>query len=114
MTALEASIGLEPANFWSYVSKLVRLRLLIFASSFKRAKLSRKLLTIFIALLAVGACVGCYFLTAEFLKFVDSPLLVESGIDLSSFVDAIAALVVSAALLLSLLLGFGVLLQGLY
>ncbi len=114
MTALDASLKFQPAGLWFYVSKLVRLRIMIFASGFKRAKLSRKLLTIFIALLAVGACVGCYFLTTAFLKFVDSPLLVESGVDLGAFVEAIPALVVSLAFLLILLLSFGVLLQGLY
>ncbi len=114
MTAVQASLDFQPTSFWSYVAKLVRLRVVIFTSGFKRAKLGRKLLTIFIALLAVGACVGCYLLTTEFLRFVDSPELVQSGIDLSAFVESIPALVVSLAFLLILMLSFGVLLQGLY
>jgi ABC-2 type transport system permease protein len=114
MTALGASIGFQPTNLWSYVLKLLRLRWLIFASGFKHARLARKLVTIFLALLAVGACVGCYFLTTAFLNFVDSPLIVESGIDLGAFVKAIPALIVSFVFLGILLLSFGVLLQGLY
>ncbi len=114
MTALEASIGFQPAGLWFYVLKLLRLRLLIFASGFKRAKLPRKILTIFLGLLVVGACVGSYFLTTVFLKFVHSPEMAASGVDLTAFVNAIPALIVTAVFLGILLLSFGVLLQGLY
>jgi len=53
MTSAEASIGLQPDNLWIYVFKLLRLRWVIFASGFRRAKPLRKLLTLGLGLLVL-------------------------------------------------------------
>lgn len=114
MTTMEASIGIQTDNLWFYVLKLIRLRWVIFVSGFKRAKPLRKLFTLLLGLLILGAFVGFFILTTSFLRLLDSPLFSESGVNPGSFVDAVPALIVSGAFLGILLTSFGVLLQALY
>ncbi len=114
MTTANVSIGPQPNHFWFYVQKLIHLRWVIFTSGFKRARPLRKVLTLLIGLLILAAFVGSYVLTTYLLRLVDSPLVIKSGVDLVTFVNAIPALIVSGEFLGILLFSFGVLLQGLY
>lgn len=114
MTTLEASIRFQPYNFWFYVAKLLRLRWVIIFSGFKRAKPLRKVLTLFLGLLYMGVFIGSYILTASLLKLMDSPIMIESGINPGAFMDAIPALIISGVFLVVLLTSFRLLLQALY
>jgi ABC-2 type transport system permease protein len=114
MTALEASIVCQPNNLRFYVLKLMRLRGAIFVSGFKRAKPLRKFLTILLGMLFLGAFAGCFILSTSFIKLLDSPIIIESGVDMGAFMDAIPTLIVSGAFLAILVTSFGVLLQALY
>jgi ABC-2 type transport system permease protein len=114
MNASETTIGSQPDNLWFYVLKLIRLRWMIIARGFKHAKPLRKALTLLIGLLILASFVGSYLLTTFLLNLVDSPLVIESGVNLDGFVHAIPALIVSGGFLGILLFSFGVLLQGLY
>jgi len=114
MTSLEASIVTQPDSLWFYLSKLIRLRWVIFVSGFKRAKPLRKFFTVFLGLLIIGVFVGSFVLTTFLLRWLNSPLISESGLNLASLVDAIPVLIVSGAFLAIFLTSFGVLLQALY
>jgi ABC-2 type transport system permease protein len=114
MTTMEASLECLSDNIWGYVSKLVRLRWALLVSGIKRAKPVYKALSILLGLLALGIFVGCFLLTTSFLRFLDSPTILESGINLDTFMDAIPTLIVSGAFLAILMTSFGVLLQALY
>ncbi|MGE5251435.1 MAG: putative ABC transporter permease subunit [Bacteroidota bacterium] len=114
MTSLETSAGLQPRSLWSYVSKLLHLQWVIFATGFKRAAWRRKLTTILIVLLALAGFAGSLLLTRSIIRLLDSPLGQESGIDLGSLISDLPALVLSAAFLGILLTSFGLLLQALY
>lgn len=114
MTSLEVSAQVQSRNLWFYVWKLIRLRWLLFASGFKRAKPVRKFFTILLGLLGLGVFAGSFLLTTFLLGLINSPLITESGVDLSSFVNAIPVAIVSGVFLVILLTSFGVLLQALY
>jgi len=71
------------------VFKLFRLRWVIFVSGFKRAKPLRKFFTLFVVLLIVGVFVGSSALTTFILRWLNSPLISQSGINMGSFLDTI-------------------------
>ena len=114
MTTLEATIGVKPVNFWSYVVKLMRLRWVILINGFKRAKPLRKYLTLISGLLIVGTFAGFFVLTGSVLRLLNSPLLSESGINISAFLEAIPSLIVTGAFVGILVTSFMALLQALY
>jgi ABC-2 type transport system permease protein len=114
MTALVAPIQVQPDRLWAYVLKLMRLRWVISISGFRRAKPPQKMVTIGLGLLVVGVFVGSYLLTRSLLRQLDSPLIVESGINPAALMEAILTLVVSSAFLFTTLTSFRVLLQALY
>jgi ABC-2 type transport system permease protein len=107
--------GQRPAHsLWFFVIKLLRLRWVIWVSGFKRAKTIRKIFTILIGLLLIGFFAGSLVLTILALKYLESPAFLESGLDLTSIVDAIPVLIVSVSFIVILMTSFGVLLQALY
>jgi ABC-2 type transport system permease protein len=114
MTSMAATFGSLSDNLWVYVRKLMRLRWVIFASGFKRAKPLHKALTIGLGLLVLAVFVGTYILTGALLRALDSPLIIQSGINPAAFLDAVPALVVSSVFLLIMMASFRLLLQALY
>ena len=114
MTTMKASIGAQSENPMVYVFKLMRLRWVIFTSGFQRAKPLQKALTIGLWLLVLAVFVGSYLLSNYILEQLNSPLIIESGIDTTAFIEAIPALLVVAVFLLTLMASFRLLLQALY
>jgi ABC-2 type transport system permease protein len=114
MTNMVAKFGPQSENLWIYVRKLMHLRWVISASGFKRSKPWRKAMTVGLGLLVLGVFVGTYMLTGALLRALDSPLIIQSGINPAAFLDAIPALVVSSVFLLIMMASFRLLLQALY
>jgi ABC-2 type transport system permease protein len=114
MITLDTSISLNTGSLWAYVSKLLHLRQVTLVSGFKRAKPLIKVLDIGLVLLVVGVAVGCYLLSNAILKELNSPAIVQSGINLAALMDAIPALIISLAFILTMMASFRVLLQALY
>lgn len=114
MTAMEASLEGLSDTVWGYVAKLMRLRWRLFVSGIRRAKPVYKALSALLGLLALGIFVGCFYLTTSFLKFLNSPAILESGVNRNVFMATIPSLVISGAFLAVLMTSFGVLLQALY
>jgi ABC-2 type transport system permease protein len=97
------------------VWKLLRLRLVILLSGFRRARLRRKIGMLVLALVIL-AVLGAIFAFSWFLlSFLQSPLLAEqAGELLNPFLDSVPGLLVAGAFIGILLTSFGVLLQALY
>ncbi len=114
MTAMAASINQKPDNLWSYIAKLLHLRQVTLVSGFKRAKPLIKILDIGLVVLAAGVAVGCYLLSNAILKELNSPIIVQSGINPAVLLDAIPAIVLAVVFMLTMLTSFRVLLQALY
>lgn len=102
------------SNLWRTVWKLLRLRWVIFTSSFRRGKLRNKIMTIILGLLILGGLAVVFVISWALLKFLRSPQLAEYVGDVSPFLESVPVVVVSAAFVLILLASFGVLLQALY
>ncbi len=105
-------------NLWHYVWKLLSLRIVLYISSFKRAKTGRKILTIFIWVVVLGFFIGVFAASWLLLGFLNSEQVRQfaqaSGINFSSLIENIPVLIVAGAFLGILLTSFGVLLQALY
>jgi ABC-2 type transport system permease protein len=114
MTSTATSSVSQPDNLRFYILKLLSLRWVITVNGFKRAKPLRKAITLLLGLLVLAVFAGSYFLTSYFLQLADSPLVLESGVNLGNFVNAIPGLIVSGVFMGILLVSFGVLLQVLY
>jgi hypothetical protein len=84
MTIIQPSITTQSENLFVYVLKLMRLRWVIFTSGFQRAKPLQKALTIGIWLLVLAVFVGSYLLSNYILEQLNSPLIIESGINTHS------------------------------
>ena len=108
-----AAISGKSYGFWHYVWKLLRLRLVITVSGFRRAKIGRKIATIFLALLVVGFGGFLFWLSWGLLGLLRSPQLAEF-INPQALLESMPTAVVSLATLAIMLTNFGVLLQALY
>jgi ABC-2 type transport system permease protein len=111
--AFQAPVQPE-AKLWPSVWKLLRLRWVLFASGFRRAKLGRKIGTVALGLVIVSALVAAFVLSWLLLRFLRSPELVKYIGDASVFLDSIPVLILSAEAAVILVTSFGVLLQALY
>jgi ABC-2 type transport system permease protein len=101
-------------DLWRVVWMLLRLRILIFVSGFRRAKLRSKIMMI-IAIVLILVFLGfILFLSWTLLRFFRSPELVSLLGDISPLLDSVPALIVSGTFIGILLTSFGVLLQALY
>ena len=60
------------SNLWRTVWKLMRLRWVIFTSSFRRGKLRSKIMTIFLGLLLLGGMAAAFVISSALLKFLRS------------------------------------------
>ena len=114
MTSMEVSIGDGPENLWIYISKLLHLRQVTLVSGFKRAKPLIKILEIGLVLLTMGVAIGCYLLSNAIIRELNSPIIVQSGINPAVLMDAVPALVLAVVFILTMLASFRVLLQALY
>jgi ABC-2 type transport system permease protein len=114
MTIRIESFGSSSDNLLVYVYKLIRLRWVIFSSGFKRSKPLRKALTIGLGLLVLGVFIGTYYLSGLLFRALDSPLIIQSGINPASILKSIPAVIISVVFLLIMMASFRLLLQALY
>jgi ABC-2 type transport system permease protein len=97
------------------VEKLLRLRLRIMLNSFRHARTGSKIGVILLYTMLVGFGVFVFWLSKILLDAVRSPEVARiTGLDLTSVLTSIPALVLSVLFMGTLLTSFGVLLQALY
>jgi hypothetical protein len=105
----------EPVTgLWPAVGKLIRLRVLLFLSSFRHANRRRKLGIIVLGLLFLGFLGFVFFISWVLLRFLRSPELVQYVGDLRPLLDSVPVLLLGGAFVGILFTSFGVLLQALY
>lgn len=101
------------AGLWASVWKLLRMRILLTVSSFRRAKPRRKVGQVIFMLFLAAIAVGAFIFSRLVIQFLQSPAL-SKQIDLNSFFLALPGLMLMIAFLFNLITNFGVLLQALY
>ncbi len=106
------SSGSSP-SLWVSVFKLLRLRLTLWVSSFRRAKIRAKIAQIFLAVFILGLGVGAFFLSSFLLRFLRSPEI-TALIEVDVLIAALPTVILAVGFLMILLSNFGVLLQALY
>lgn len=109
-----ANSGWTQAGLWSSIWKLLRLRLIIFNSSFRRAKTTRKIGMIVIGLLVLAFLVFVFTMSLLLLLFLRSPQFASAVGDTAGLLEVIPPLITGGSFLGILLTSFGVLLQALY
>lgn len=103
-----------PPRLWPTVWKLLRLRVLILFSGFRRARLRRKI-GMSVVGLAILAFLGfIFYLSTLMLRFMRSPVLAEAVGDITPLLQSMPVLLLGGAFLGILVTSFGVLLQALY
>jgi ABC-2 type transport system permease protein len=108
------TIALPQPRLWPTVGKLLRLRLVILLSSFRRARLRRKIGMILLAIIVLGALAGAFAISFMLLRLMRSPQLATYVGELRPFLDSMPTLIISGAFFGILVTSFGVLLQALY
>ncbi len=108
-----ASIPTTP-GLWPTVWKLLRLRLIIQISAFRRAKLRRKIGTAILVMLFLGFLVFVFVISWLMLRFLRDPDLAQYVGDMTSLLQSVPVVLVGGAFIGVLLTSFGVLLQALY
>jgi ABC-2 type transport system permease protein len=106
--------GFTDPGLWSSVWKLLRLRVIIFISGFRRAKLRRKIGISVLALLILGLIAFVFTLSWLLLRFLRSPDLAQYVGDVTPLLESVPVLLIGGAFLGILVTSFGVLLQALY
>ena len=106
--------GTLHAGLWRSVGRLLRLRLLIFASGFRHAKPRQKAGLVILAVAVLAILVFAFFLSWALLRLLRSPELARIVGDLTTLLESVPAVVMGLAFLIVLLSSFGMLLQGLY
>jgi ABC-2 type transport system permease protein len=114
MTTRIASFGSLSDNLLVYVHKLIRLRWLTFTSGFKRSKPLHKALTIGLGLLVLGVFIGTFLLTGSLLRALNSPMVIQSGINPAQILNSVPGVIISVIFLLIMIASFRLLLQALY
>ena len=117
MTASSNSVSMPvpDARVLPAVGKLLRLRLRITFNSFRHAKLGGKIGAIILYTMLLGFGVFVFWLSKVLLDFVRSPEMARyTGMDFTSVLASIPALILSTLFIGTLLTSFGVLLQALY
>ena len=87
---------------------------MLFVSSFRHSRPWRKFSYVFLGLLILGAFTGIYLLANYLFGLVRSPQMAASGVDVTSLLEIIPSLSLTAVFLVILLASFGILLQALY
>lgn len=108
------SAGHFENRLWSSVGKLLRLRLVIWTGTLRRAPLRRKFSYIILAVVIVIGFGFIFYLSWQILKFLQSPGLANIVGDTAGLIESVPVFIMSAAFIGILLTSFGVLLQALY
>ncbi len=103
----------RPAGLWESLWKLLRMRLLLTWSNFRRAKPRQKIFQAIFLLVLVAIAAGGFVFSRMLIQFLSSPAL-AAQIDLTGLFKALPGSVLTLAFLFNLLTNFGVLLQSLY
>ncbi|MBN2547895.1 MAG: hypothetical protein JXB15_01960 [Anaerolineales bacterium] len=112
---MNADAGARPTpGLWSMVWKLLRLRLIIQISSFRRAKTRKKFGMIVLGILLLAFLGFIVFISWALLRFLQDPRMAEYIPELASLIDSVPIMIVGGAFLGILITSFGVLLQALY
>ncbi len=112
---MSASIsGFTDPGIWPSVWMLLRLRLVIFISGFRRATLRRKIGIIVVGLLILGLIAFIFSMSWLLLRFLRSPELSQYIGDTAPLLDAVPVLLIGGVFLGILVTSFGLLLQALY
>ena len=106
--------ALIPPSLWSMVWKLLRLRLIIQISAFRRAKTRRKIGMIVVGVLLLAFLGFIIFISWALLRFLQNPRMAEYVPELAVLIDSVPIMIVGGAFLGILITSFGVLLQALY
>jgi ABC-2 type transport system permease protein len=101
-------------HLWPSVWRLLKLRLIILVSGFRRASTRRKIGMTVLVIIIIGGMVFAFVLSWLLLRFLQSPEVSQYIGGNQAFLVNIPVLVVSAAFIVILLTSFGVLLQALY
>jgi ABC-2 type transport system permease protein len=101
-------------RLWPAVWKLLRIRLIISWSSFKRSKIRAKIGMIVIVLFFIGLLVLAFLGSHALLDFLRSPQFSQLGVDAAPIIRMIPNLLITVATLFIFLTSFSVLLQALY
>ena len=104
----------EQPNLWTMVWKLLRLRLVILISGFRRAKTRQKIGYIVLGLFILGLLVLAFVISWAVLNFLRKPEMTQFIGDMNALVESVPVMLVGGAFLGILLTSFGVLLQALY
>jgi ABC-2 type transport system permease protein len=100
-------------GIWSAVWMLLRLRVVLWVSSFRRAKTRTKIGQIILILFFVGLGGGAFYLSTFLLGVMRRPE-VAAMLDVSALVSMLPTLMLTVGFVITLATNFGVLLQALY
>ncbi|MDI6694989.1 MAG: hypothetical protein QME21_08085 [Anaerolineales bacterium] len=101
-------------GLWPSIWKLLRLRLVILARSFRRSSMRRKIVVVFLGLLILAFLGFAFFISWKLLRVLRSPEMAQFSSEFSNLLEIFPTLVFSATFLGIFLTSFGVLLQALY
>ena len=101
-------------RLWPAVWKLLRIRLIISWSSFKRSKIRAKIGMIVLVLFFTGLLVLAFIGSHALLDFLRSPQFSQLGLDATPIIRMIPNLLITFATLFIFLTSFSLLLQALY
>jgi ABC-2 type transport system permease protein len=102
------------ARLVEYIWKLLRFRLILLLSSFRRSKTRQKVGSIVLAFVAFGLMIGAFIFSRWILSFLTSPKLTNILGDPTPFLEAVPTIILCAAFGGIIITSFGVLLQALY
>ena len=102
------------SNLWLSVWKLLRLRVVIFTSGFRRARLRNKIGMLVVGVVLLAVLVAAFVFSLLILNALRSPQFTQIVSDPDSLLDSIPVLVVTIAFIVILITSFGLLLQALY
>lgn len=101
-------------GLWLSIWKLLGLRLMILARSFRRSNMRTKIITVILGLLILAFLGFAFFISWKLLEILRSPEIAQFAGDLSIIFETVPTLIFSATFLGVFLTSFGVLLQALY
>ncbi|HEY9075101.1 MAG TPA: hypothetical protein VIO61_01065 [Anaerolineaceae bacterium] len=110
---MSAAVPFVQRSLFHYLLKLLRLRMSITWSTFRRSKTRQKVSYTILALLFIALAGFLFWISSTVLVALQSPS-VKEYIDVSAVVHSLPSMMVSAAFVVFLMTNFGVLLQGLY
>ncbi len=108
------STQVAEAHLWRSVWKLLRLRWVIFSSSFRRGNLRYKIRMVILMLLLLGGLAFAFYVSWMMLQLLRSPLVAQFAGEAHALLSAMPVLVVTAAVAGIFVTSFGLLLQALY